>query len=101
MQDLQNINIDDIVEKIVPLTVLRRYPGRIFKDLRETGGFIITKDGRPVGKLLPLRSTKKQMTKEEKLKKLKSLIGGFSLKINLSPMQLNKIIEQSYEKMLS
>lgn len=101
MQRTQLTNIDEIAERILPITYLRRNPGRFLKKLDETGGFIITKDGKPLGKLLPLDKNKAKTSTKEKLKKLKAIIGGFHLNITLTPAQINTVIDTSYEKMLS
>ena len=101
MQDTYSRDIDNFVKQILPMTLLRRNPGGAFKKLEKVGGFIITKDGRPVGKLLPLHDKAPPQSKKDKLKKLQSLVGGFNIGINLNPRQINKLVKQSYEEMLS
>jgi hypothetical protein len=101
MQDSQIINIDDIAKRIIPLTAFRRNPGKVFEKLNESGGFIITKDGKPLGKLLPLENHKVNKSISDKIVQLQSATGGFSLGITLSPEQINNLVDKSYEEMLS
>ena len=95
------INLEQVIEKILPITELRRNPGGVFRRLPEVKGFIITKGGKPVGKLYPMENKSGSSTIQENLKKLKAVVGGFDLKISLSPRQINEIIDRSYEEMLS
>jgi len=100
MQNTQFQDIDILVNKILPLTQLRRNPSKALAKLEEVGGFIITKDGKPVGKLLPLKKKEKEISKEEMLSKIKTLSGGFKIGIKVKPSQIKKLINQSYEKVL-
>jgi len=83
------------------MTDLRRNPKEAFRKLDKVGGFIVTKDGKPVAKLLPLGRTGKIETKKDKLQRLQFLSGGFRLGLKMSPKKINRIIDQSYEQMLS
>jgi|YNPMSStandDraft_1061717.scaffolds.fasta_scaffold52426_2 prevent-host-death family protein len=100
MQNIHFQDIDVLVNKILPLTQLRRNPSKVLAKLEEVGGFIITKDGKPVGKLLPLKKAGKELSKEEMLAKIAALSGGFKIGIKAKPSQIKKIINQNYEKML-
>ncbi len=96
-----NVNIEDIMQKILPLTVFRRKAGEVLKKLPQVGTFLITKDGKPVAKLCALDTSESYITSQQKVQKAKSLIGGFDLGIRQSPEKLNKLIDKNYEKMLS
>ncbi len=100
MQKTHSHEIETIIEKILPITQLRRNPTEAIKYLEETGGFIITKDGKPVGKLLPIKKAAKSLSISEKLKKLKALKGGLRLTPDLDSKKINQLIKRSYEEML-
>lgn len=98
-----NMNLSDLNEftqRLLPLTVFRRNAGEVLARLPEVGTFILTKDGRPIARLSTLEEKTKIETTKEKLARLKPLIGGFRLGIGLTPKQLNKLIDKSYEEML-
>jgi prevent-host-death family protein len=100
MSNLNISNLDDFTQRLLPLTVLRRNAGEVLARLSKVGSFIVTKDGRPVAKLSTLEKKTKIESTKERLAKLKPLIGGFRLGIGLTPKQLNKLIDKSYEEML-
>ncbi|MBM3282698.1 hypothetical protein FJY90_00455 [Candidatus Gottesmanbacteria bacterium] len=93
-------NLDDFTQRLLPLTVLRRKAGEVLAKLQEVKVYVVTKDGKPVAKLSALNEPAVVETTKERLARLRSLIGGFRLRIGLTPRQLNKLIEESYEKML-
>lgn len=100
MSKLSFSDIDDITQRLLPLTVFRRNAGEVLARLPKVGTFILTKDGRPIARLSTLEERTKIETTKERLVKLKPLIGGFRLGIGLTPKQLNKLIDKSYEEML-
>lgn len=93
-------NIDELTKRLLPLTYFRRKAGEVLSRLPQVGSFILTKDGKPVAKLSMLSKEVKKETPEERQAKLKPLIGGFKLGIKLTPKQINKLLDQSYEEML-
>ncbi|MBM3284124.1 hypothetical protein FJY90_07865 [Candidatus Gottesmanbacteria bacterium] len=93
-------NLDDFTQRLLPLTVLRRKAGEVLARLERVKVFVVTKDGKPVAKLSALNERADKETTKEKLARLKPLIGGFRLRIGWTPKQLNRLVEESYEKML-
>lgn len=97
---MQNINIDDLTKRLIPLTYLRRNTGEVLDKLRIEGELLLTKDGRPVAKLSSLEAVSEKRDVATDIKKIRQLAGGFHLG-KITPKQINRIIEKSYEKMLS
>lgn len=80
--------------------MLRRNTGLVLDKLAQSGGVIITKDGRPVAELTAI-SPDRLLTSSQRVDKIKSLLGGYKLGIKLTPEQLNKDYDKSYGEMLS
>jgi len=94
------INIDDISQHLLTMTQLRRRPGEVFQKLPEVGMYIVLRNGKQVGRILPIE---KKMTKEEiekNIEKLHKLAGGFRLGKHLNPVQLNRLYDKQYDEML-
>ncbi len=92
-------DIEELTKRLLPLTYFRRNAGEILEKLEKIGTIILTKDGKPVAKLTSLYE-KNELSKKEKIIKLKKLAGGFHLG-KISPKKIRKIIYQRYEKVLS
>ncbi len=94
-------DIDDLTERLIPLTFFRRNAGEVLAKLQEMGELVVTRDGKPIARLSSIQDTTRQKKNiEADLEKLKRFAGGLHLGIKMSPKQLNKLIEKSYEKML-
>lgn len=94
----QLIDIEELTERLFPLTYFRRNAGQIIEKLEKVGTIILTKDGRPVAKLSSLE-VKKEFSKREKLEKLKKIAGGYHFG-KITPRQIKKIIMKQYEQVL-
>ena len=101
MQTINESHLDQISERLVPLTYFRRNAGEILEKLPKVGSFILTKAGIPVAKLSILKKTIPQKYTEDKIKKLKSLAGGFKWKKSPSPLQIKRLLNKRHEKLLS
>lgn len=77
--------------QLVSITDFRRNAGAY---IRKAVPISIIKDSQVVGTYIP--ASKVQKSVAENLKKFDSLVGGYNLG-NLSPAELNKIFESSYE----
>lgn len=94
-------NIDDLAKRLIPLTYLRRNAGEVLAKLQEMGELVVTRDGKPIARLSSFKETATHKRNiEADLERLRHFAGGLHLGIRLSPKQLNKLIEKSYEKML-
>lgn len=94
----QLIDIDELTKRLLPLTYFRRNAGEIIGKLETLGTIILTKGGKPVAKLTPLKE-KEESDEKENLLKVKKFAGGFHFG-NITPKQIKKIILSRYEKVL-
>lgn len=92
--------IDDFAKRLLPLTYFRRNAGTVLDSLEKGKAFILTRGGRPFAKISLLADFKKELTREEKLRKLKKAIGGFRLGRGMTPSQMNKLLDKRYAEML-
>lgn len=95
--------ISDITGKPLPLlsiTELHRNVGKIFDELPKVGGYAVVRDSEVIGKILPMNTKSKVLTREERVAKVRALAGGFHLGKGLSPDQMNKEYDKIYDKML-
>lgn len=93
-------SLDDLIDRLLPLTYFRRNAGKVMAKLPMVGTFILTKDGKPVAKLSAVEPKFSKEKVEENLIKLRRLAGGFHLGKDLTPSKINKIIKKSYAKNL-
>lgn len=97
--NVQPLDTNQITQRILPATMLRRNIGRILDQLPQSGNMIITKDGRPVAELTAI-SPDKLLTFSQRVDKVKTLLGGFKLGILQTPEQLTKDYDKTYDEML-
>ena len=99
----QLIGINELTERLLPLTYFRRNAGQVIKKLDKVGSVILTKDGKPIAELISLKKQGKKEEKdkavEENLKKLYKFAGGYDFG-PISPRKIKKIIMKHYEKVL-
>ena len=96
----QIISLDQINQQLVAITDFRRNAGSYINKLNSLGSFFLTKDGKPVAQVtaVPKQRTKKQINDD--IKKIRKLAGGFSLKVHMTPDELNADYDKMYDEML-
>lgn len=85
---------------LLSITDLHRNVGKVFDELLQVGGYTVIRDSKAIAVILPIKPKVKEMTKEELIAKVKALAGGFRLKRDLSPGQMNREYDKIYDKML-
>lgn len=97
--NVQPFDVSQITQRLLSATMLRRNTGQVLDKLAQSGGVIITKDGRPVAELTAI-SPDRLLASSQRVDKIKTLLGGFSLGIKQTPKQLNKDYDKVYDEML-
>ena len=96
----QTISLDDIGQHLVSTTDFRRNAGSYLDKLAQGQSFIIIRGNTPLGTLTPLPNASTHNTRKADIEKIKRLSGGFRFKKDLTPAQLNSILDKRYEEML-
>lgn len=99
MQIQEDDYLDQFTKQLLPITFLRRKAGLVLKKLENVGTLILTKDGKPVAKIIAIDKKPHDMTKQERLEAVKKAAGGFHLG-QLTPRQIKKIIMKQYDRVL-
>lgn len=97
---MQQTDINDFTQRLLPLTVFRRNAGMVLEKLKGSGELIITKDGKPIARLSSLETEDTNENTEKKLTRLRKLAGGLRFKKQLSPQDINRKLDKRHEKML-
>ncbi len=63
--NMKILNTEEITKRLIPITEFRRNAGEILREIETIGTVIITKGGKPIVELRPLKET----NKKDKLKK--------------------------------
>lgn len=90
--------IEKLAEKLLPLTEFRRRAGAALDRLDHQGELILTKDGRPIARIISLGKSRED-SRGDYREKARRLAGGLHLG-KLSPQKVKKIIYEQYPKVL-
>ena len=55
---MKNLHTEEITKRLIPITEFRRNAGKILKDIESIGTVILTKGGKPVIELRPIKTTR-------------------------------------------
>lgn len=51
---MKSIDINEVSQRLLPITDLRRNTGEVFDKLNKVGFYIVTKDGKPIAQIRPI-----------------------------------------------
>lgn len=100
MDTTGTININDLSKHLLTMTELRRRPGEVFQKLPQIGMYIVWKNGEEIGRIFPPEEKQEATSFQDNARKVRLLAGKFNFGKGLTPSQINKLLDKSYEKML-